>query len=366
MIPVSLMLSARDIKKITQKAYQLRFDKVGFTSQFAPTHAPYFTQWLQQGKNAGMAWLAENQDKRLKPQNLASDCVSIIVLSTSYYHERDQEKDFSVAKYAHGQDYHVWVKKNLEELATFIKENVAPDFRWRSFVDTGPILERDLAAKAGLGWVGKNTCLIDAELGSFVFLSVILGNLSIPESKPVPDQCGSCSLCLDACPTVALSPYQLDAGKCLAYHNIEKRGEREKAYWPKLGSQLVGCDICQDVCPWNHHPPETRQTEWLAGMDETKINSLEELLEMDELAYKNKFSQTAISRIKCADFMRNVFLVIANLKKRELAKRVQVWIDRHPQCHLAEASYCLEKISDSERQTAAALTLGKGVFDDVA
>jgi len=339
-----LNIAPYDVQKIIKKAYQIGFDDIGFTSSFSPKYESYFKEWLSDGKFAGMNWLAKNTDKRLNPDLILPGTTSAIVLVTSYYHELDEGKEFSIAKYAHGEDYHNWIKQRLERLAEFVKEMI-PDFSWRSFVDTGPILERDLAAKAGIGWVGKNTCLINKESGSFVFLSVILCNTIFTSTIPEIDRCETCNLCLEACPTNALDAYQLDASKCLAYHNIEARGEREQEYWPKIGNHLVGCDICQDVCPWNHNVESTRNEAWVETMKEANFSNIEEFLKLSKVSFKKLYKNTAISRIKYEDFMRNVFLVIANLEKKELYDDVCHWVEENQEMDLAEVRYCLEKIS---------------------
>lgn len=332
----------REIRKI---ASELGFDAIGFTKVFSPEHRDYFLNWLDEKKFAGMTWLAKNTDKRLKPQTLMENTKSALVLALSYNHHESERHDIKVARYAHGADYHSWVKKKLEDLAMHIQTHISRDFKWRSFVDTGPILERDLAVKAGLGWIGKNTCLIHETLGSFVFLGVIFSNLEFPQAALVTDQCGKCNLCIEACPTQALTPYQLDAQKCLAYHNIEKRGEREMTYWQSLGSHLVGCDICQEVCPWNFQAEETGFKDWLNGFSNYDVTDLKVALAMSERGYKQKFSDSAISRIKYVDFMRNIFLVIANLQQKEFLDDVIQWQKQNPNLHLAEYEYCMGVLS---------------------
>lgn len=339
-----MMIESAVLQKICQKAAEIGFDAMGFTKKFVPEHKEYFLDWLKSGKQAEMGWLAKNLDKRIQPDRIFEDTRSVIVLATSYKHNKNDGKEFKIARYAHGEDYHRWVKGRLEKLAACIREEIDPQFKWRSFVDTGPVLERDLAAKAGLGWFGKNACLLNDELGSFIFLSVIFCNLDLPESEPVPDQCATCNLCIDSCPTDALTEYQLDARKCLAYHNIEKRGERDSKYWQALGNQLVGCDICQEVCPWNQKSSMTRNQDWVNGFNDYGIHDLSDFLKMTKSQYRKRFSKTAISRIQYEDFMRNVFLVIANMKKGELIEEVMVWRERNVGLELEEWRYCVEKL----------------------
>jgi len=267
-----------------------------------------------------------------------------MVLATSYNHNKSDDKEFKIARYAHGEDYHHWIKDRLEQLAVSIRDEIDSSFVWRSFVDTGPVLERDLAEKAGIGWVGKNSCLIDDELGSFIFLSVIFCNLDLTPTVPTLDQCGTCTLCLDACPTDALEAYQLDASKCLAYHNIEKRGERDPHYWSAMGNLLMGCDICQEVCPWNQRAEESKNESWLEGFHDYHVQDFSEVLKLSKTQYRKKFYKTAISRVKYEDFMRNTFLVIGNLRKKDLLNDVLAWKQKNSGLNLAELKFCIDKL----------------------
>jgi epoxyqueuosine reductase len=340
------MIQAK-IQKIRHQADKLGFDAVGFTDDFSPKHKNYYLNWIRDEKYGDMKWLAKNVDKRLNPATIQEDTCSVIVLATSYNCNIDSDREFKIARYAQGEDYHHWIKNKLEKLGRYIQETVDPSYKWRSFVDTGPLLERDLAAKSGIGWVGKNTCLINPELGSFVFLSAILGNINLKQTAVSKDQCGSCRLCIDACPTQALSPYQLNASRCLAYHNIEKRGERDALYWDKWQDWLVGCDICQEVCPWNHQVEPSRAEEWLDSFSSYQINSFEELLTITNTQFRKKFKSSALSRIKYIDFMRNAFIVIANLGRKDLLPLVKAWKERNPEPEIIEWKRCTQKLSEN-------------------
>lgn len=330
------------VRKIKNKAYQIGFDLCGITTQFEPLQRDYVLQWFADKKFAGMEWLGRNTDKRLNPATVFSHTKSVIAVATSYNHAPSENADYKLARYAHGRDYHLWMREKLNELADFICREVDPSFLGKSFVDTGPVLERDLAAQAGLGWIGKNTCLLNQEHGSYVFLGVLFCNLDLPPDALAPDQCLNCRLCLDACPTDALQEYQLDPQKCLAYHNIEKRGERESEYWQVLGDNLVGCDICQEVCPWNFSAAESREKQWLDSFTDYALGDLRKILQTDEQDYKTVMRNSAVSRIKHVDFMRNVFLVIANTRRFDLLSAVEEWRGKHPQLDLKELDYCLE------------------------
>ena len=340
-----ISFSQSDFQKLKVKALEIGFDQIGFTHDFQLSHADYYKGWLKSGQHGEMSYLEKNQDKRIQPNLLMDESESILVLSTNYFHQTPIGHDVKIARYAHGEDYHIWIKRRLEELSDWIQQNIHPDFKWRSFVDTGPIVERDVAVKAGLGWVGKNTCLIDPDLGSFDCLSVILCNVQFADAsiQPVEDQCASCTLCLDACPTNALEDYQLNASQCLAYHNIEKRGERDSKFTKQIGVHLVGCDVCQEVCPWNQKIETSKQKEWQETFDK-RFYDLKDILSWTKTQFKNKTRHTALSRIKYDDFMRNVFIVIQNLNKTELLGDVQAWENKH-QMQLKEWVNCVARLN---------------------
>lgn len=363
------MISAKFLMKILvediqKKAFDLGFSLCGFTDDFVPKKKHYFLNWLKEKRFAQMTWMEKNTDKRLGPHLVFEKTKSVIVLAISYAHE-PKGKDYQLARYAYGADYHLWVKDLLEELAHFIQSR-QKEFLWRSFVDTGPILERDLAQKAGLGWIGKNTCLLNDALGSYLFLGVVLCNLELLQSRdtPVPfakgakeaechvptlNQCGSCRLCLEACPTQALTPYQLDPYKCLAYQNIEKRGKRDEEFWGKFSDRLMGCDICQEVCPYNKGRGTLQRTptDWQRTFSDFELGDLKGLLQLDDKNYQAKTKYSAISRVKYPDFMRNVFLVIANMDRRDLLEDLFVWQKQNPSLSLEEFDYCVKSFSKS-------------------
>ena len=327
---------------IQESALAVGFDLCGITSDFTPRRQGYFLKWVEEKKYATMQWLSKNIDKRLAPNLLLDEAQSVLVLAVSYAHE-PPKKDWKLARYAHGEDYHIWMKKMLEELAVVIRDKVGQHFFWKSFVDTGPVLERDLAAKSGLGWIGKNTCLIHEEKGSYLFLGVIFTNLKLASRQINPNLCATCRLCLDACPTQALTPYQLDAARCLAYQNIERRGKRDPEFWQALGDRMVGCDICQEVCPWNKSPAESKKI-WRNGFKDFELGSLGDLLEMNETQYRKKTKHSAISRVKFYDFMRNAFIVIANTGRRDLLSSMRSWRECHQDTVPEEYQWCLEKL----------------------
>lgn len=342
-------MTTLSLQTLKTMAKQFGFDDLGWTSDFTPQHKEYYLNWLKAEKHGNMSYLANNLDKRLQPQTIQDETCSILVLVTSYNHNPARDQNSKIARYAHGEDYHIWIKRNLENFASHLKSQHVPDLIWRSFVDTGPLLERDLAAKSGVGWIGKNTCLIHEELGSFVFLSVILSNLKPKfQTDVVTDQCASCRLCIDACPTQALDEYQLHASKCLAYHSIETRGERDENYWKAMGDNLVGCDICQEICPWNHKAPLTAQNNWLDGFSKYEVQDLSEWLLMSKSNYNKRFRSSAISRIRYEDMIRNVAIVALNQNNKALLMPLKNWKIKNSDLSLIEVDEAIRKLSHVE------------------
>jgi epoxyqueuosine reductase len=327
---------------LEQKARKLDFDLLGITNDFQPEHKDYFLNWLKQGKQAEMSWLNRNTDKRLNPALLLENLKSIIVLGKSYNHKLDTNKEYIMGRYAYGQDYHDWFKDKIKDFLKQIEIKNNNPFKARVFVDTGPLLERDLAMKAGIGWMGKNTCLINKKYGSFFFIGLILTDLELKPSVKGINHCGLCDNCLKACPTEALTPYGLDATKCLAYHNIEKKGLRDRNYWGKFGKQLIGCDICQDVCPYNKKAILNPDPEWLKTFVPYDLGGFSQILKLTIESYKTKVNKSAISRLSYVDFMRNVFLVIANNPQKELIEDIQNWQKQNLNLELEEYQHCIQ------------------------
>jgi len=247
-----------------------------------PPHAAEFRQWLADGRAGDMAWLERNQDRRTDPQQVVPGAQSVIVLGMNYWqgegselppslpsvpsveHEHDPRAPRGIiARYAWGDDYHDVLIDRLEALLAWMREQHPEPFEARAYVDTGPVQERVYAQHAGVGWIGKNSCVIHPELGSWVFLSEIICSLPLDPDVPAFDQCGSCSLCLEACPTHALvAPGVLDATRCISYLTIEHRGDIPEELGADIGTHVFGCDICQEVCPWNQAAPISEDPHW--------------------------------------------------------------------------------------------------------
>jgi len=294
-------------ERILNKAKEIGFDICGVSLPAPLTHYPEFIEWIKQGKAGDMDYLINNPDRRKNPGMLYSEVKSIISCVVNYYQGKLPEPETGegkISRYALGKDYHKVVKKMLIRLLKFIKSiNATAD--GRVYVDTGPILEKEIAEKAGLGWIGKNTLLIHPDCGSYLFLGEILLNISLPPDKPITERCKDCHLCIDACPTGALEGERtLNASKCIAYFTIEHKGEIPDAFRKYFEKWIYGCDICQDVCPYNQNPPITK----IFGFKE-KISirniSLEKIKNMDKKAFKQYFQGTPIRRIGMERLKRN-------------------------------------------------------------
>ena len=302
---------------VRARARELGFDACRVTSADPPGTAGQFQAWLAAGRQGGMAYLARNAAKRADPQSVLPGARSVICLAASYPADEQPPPPASprglVARYARFADYHDVLAEKLRALTEFVNALGGPDTKSLWYVDTGPILERDLAQRAGLGFVGKHTNLIGRALGNWFFLAEILTALELEPDPPERNRCGSCTRCLATCPTGAIvEPFVLDARLCISYLTIELKGSIPVELRPAIGNRIFGCDDCLEACPWNrfaragrlmrdHRRPE------LATPD------LVELLSLDEAAFKARFAGTPLSRAKRRGLLRNVCVALGNL-----------------------------------------------------
>jgi epoxyqueuosine reductase len=298
---------------VRARALELGFDAVAIGPADPPEHAAEFERWLDAGYAGSMAYLDRTRADRTDPQRLLAGCRSIVAVALSYRPSSELDGDSEwrgVARYARGQDYHDVMRPRLAALASFIDETAGPEVRSRAAVDTSAVLERDLAARAGLGWIGRNTNLLSESLGSYFFIGIVLTTAGLEPDERVADRCGTCRACLDACPTGAfVAPYQLDARRCLSYLTIELRGDIEDSLRPAVSDWIFGCDVCQEVCPWNRKARETREPAFApAGA----LGELTALLALDDAAFRTRFRGTAIARAKRSGLLRNVALALGN------------------------------------------------------
>jgi epoxyqueuosine reductase len=297
-------------------ALEAGFDLAGVAAADAPRELAFFAEWIARGYAGEMAYLTSQAPRRGDLRRAFPWARSVLSVGAQY----DTPHPFSteagagagwIARYAWGDDYHDVMKAMLERLAAAL-EAEAGAFRWRAYVDTGPIVERAYAAAAGLGAWGKNTCLLHPEHGSWFFLGELVTDLELLPDAPRPDMCGSCTACLDACPTGALpAPYVLDATRCISYLTIELKGAIPEPLRPGVGRQVFGCDICQDVCPWNrrrrrHGRPSFEPRAGQLAPD------LEELARLDEEGFRARFRGSAVKRAKRRGLLRNVAVALGN------------------------------------------------------
>ena len=302
--------------QIQQLASQLGFDDCRFTSARPPDHAAHFRRWLEAGLHGQMDYLADNASKRVDPSQILAGARTIITLAASYTPPPAAGPPTAlapgqIARYARFEDYHFLLGQRLKSLAGFVS-SAADGARSLWYVDTGPLLERDLAQRAGLGFIGKHTNLISRNLGNWFFLAEIITTLEFEPDAPEKNRCGSCSRCIQACPTAAITaPFQLDARRCISYLTIELKDAIPPELRPAIGNRIFGCDDCLAVCPWNrfaregaimrpHYRPD------LAAPD------LIELLALDETAFHHRFAGTPIRRLKRSGLLRNVCVALGN------------------------------------------------------
>ena len=291
---------------IKLEAKRLGFISCGISkSGFLDEEAPRFEKWLSNNMNGEMKYMENHFDKRLDTTKLVLDSKSVLSLLYNYYPEKELDTNYKISKYAYGKDYHDVIKYKLNELLYTIKENIG-DVSGRAFVDSAPILERAWASKSGLGWVGKNTNLISKKTGSFYFIAELIIDLDLIYDSIETDHCGSCTACIDSCPTDAIvDPYIVDGSKCISYYTIELKDNLPSSLKDKFENWIFGCDICQDVCPWNKFSKPHK---------EPLFNPTNDLLYMTDRDYKeitletfNKvFSKSAVKRAKFKGLSRNI------------------------------------------------------------
>ncbi|MCV9388021.1 tRNA epoxyqueuosine(34) reductase QueG [Reichenbachiella ulvae] len=293
---------------IKNKASEEGFQACGIArAEFLEEEAPKLEKWLNQGMHGEMAYMANHFDKRLDPRKLVDGAKSVISLVYNYFPEKDlaEEGNYKIAKYAYGKDYHYIIKPKLKTILNEIIDQVG-EVNARVFVDSAPVHERAWAAKSGLGWVGKNSLLLNKQMGSFFFLAEIILDVELDYDGPVTDHCGTCRRCMDACPTDAIpEPYVVDGSRCISYLTIELRNEIPAEFEGKMADWVFGCDICQDVCPWNrfsksHQEPAFDPHEQLPDMKKSDWEEISEEL------FRELFKGSAVKRTKLSGLQRNI------------------------------------------------------------
>lgn len=322
-------MSPAEIKSaLLAKAHTLGFDDCRVAPALPAAHRALFEQWIAEGKHGDMAWMARNVERRTDPRVVLPGARSVIVLALNYYQGSGPESDYRIARYAWNDDYHDLIEKKLRELDAFLTSQGGTQ---KPYVDTGPVLERDFASEAGLGWGGKSTMQIHRHLGTWFFLADILTTLDLPADTPAKDMCGKCTRCIDACPTQAITaPRRMDARRCISYLTIESKGSIPLEFRRAIGDRIYGCDACLDACPWNRHAQESREATFQAR--ETVFSkSLRDFLALTDDEFRALFAKSPIKRIKRPAFLRNVCVALGNVGKwDDLPALAAAAADPHP------------------------------------
>ena len=293
---------------IKDHAKRLGFLSCGISNAgFLEDEAPRLEQWLRQGHHGSMSYMERNFDKRLDPTKLVPGAKSVVSLLYNYFPKESQSDKTApkISKYAYGKDYHTVIKDKLFELMHLLQEEVG-EINGRVFVDSAPVLDKAWAAKAGLGWIGKHTNLISKQAGSFYFIAELIMDLSLEQDAPVTDHCGSCTACIDACPTQAIvAPYQVDGSKCISYFTIELKEAIPQEVKGQFDNWAFGCDVCQDVCPWNrfstpHQEPQFDPSSELLQMSKGDWH------EITEAVFDRLFAESAVQRTQFSGLKRNL------------------------------------------------------------
>ena len=301
-------LATQHSQLIKDHAKRLGFLSCGISrAGFLEDEAPKLEEWLLQGYHGSMTYMERNFDKRLDPTKLVPGAKSVVSLLYNYF-PKESQSDASapkISKYAYGKDYHIVIKGKLFELMHLLQEEIG-EIHGRVFVDSAPVLDKAWAAKAGLGWIGKHTNLISKRAGSFYFIAELIIDLPLTQDAPVTDHCGSCTACIDACPTQAIvAPYQVDGSKCISYFTIELKEAIPEELKGQFDNWAFGCDVCQDVCPWNrfstpHQEPQFEPSPELLQM------SKDDWQEITESVFDRLFAESAVQRTQFSGLKRNL------------------------------------------------------------
>ena len=303
--------------RVIELALKLGFDSCRIARCDAPKHGAEFGSWLRDGAAGEMEWMERGEEKRRDPQTVLPGARSVIVFALNYWQGEEVRRSQTaatkyprIARYAWGDDYHEVIESKLKSIDKLLRSYGG---RQKCYVDTGPVLERDYAAEAGIGWHGKSTMLVDTQLGTWFFLAEILTTLELAPDPPQRDRCGSCTRCITACPTGAITePHRLDARRCISYLTIELKGSIPLELRPLIGDRIYGCDDCLDACPWNRFARASHEAAFAARPVVAQMQ-LRDFLRLDEAGFRTLFRRSPIKRIKRRGFLRNVCVALGNV-----------------------------------------------------
>jgi epoxyqueuosine reductase len=366
-------------QRIKEKAFDLGFDLIGLAPADRAPHAEAFRRWLRQGYAADMKWLARDPNRREDLRQVLPAAQSVVVVGLSYFVLdppaelwRDPSRG-RIARYAWGLDYHDVMLPRLRELGDFVEQEAGRTVNRRIYVDTGPVLERDFAAQAGLGFIGKNTLLINPRIGSYLFLGEILVDVELDYDEPAPDggasclidltglkdlsglgaskrlgTCGNCTRCLDICPTYAFpAPYILDSNRCISYLTIELKGSIAPELRPLMGNWIFGCDECQEICPWVRRYSQRTRESFLSYDPDWVAPKLIDLMKLDEAAFRARFKGTPILRAKRRGLLRNVAIALGNWGSPETLPVLEQALQDPEPLIQEHAAWAIERITNA-------------------
>jgi len=339
-------------EKLRSAGQELGFELCGVARAGRAPHAEALDQWLEAGNHATMEWMRRTKEERTDPSLLLPNVRSIIVLGTNYLQESPPIQDDGmargrIARYAWVDDYHDVLKPRLLTLADALS---AAGGTQRCFVDGGPVLERDWAAASGVSWHGKSTMGINPKMGTWFFLSVILTSLDFEPDQPLPDRCGRCTRCIDACPTEAITaPQQLDARRCISFLTIENKGPIPEEFRVAMGGRIFGCDDCLDACPWNRFAQASRQAQ-IPQRPQILQQPLRAWLALDEASFKSQFHGSPILRAKRRGFLRNVCVALGNIGTKDDLPALEKALDDPEPLVREHASWAIRRLAERQKK----------------
>ncbi len=355
-------------RRIVEAARREGFDRCAAAPVRALVAAPRLRRWLQEGLHADMAWLERDVDRRTDPRNVVPGARSVLIVTRSYYTDDPIVTDAArgrISRYAWGDEYHEVMGQAIGRLYERI-QRLVPTASGRYYVDTGPVMEKAWAELAGLGWIGKHTNLLTRGEGSWFFLGAIILDLELHYAPPARDHCGTCTACIDVCPTQAIvAPYVLDANRCIAYLTIENRGPIPPEMRSAIGNRIFGCDDCQDVCPWNRFAQVAAGAAAFAARPENRAPELIDLLQMDEEAFRARFRHSPIRRAKYGGFLRNVAVALGNCGDRSAVPPLAAALEHPVPLVRGHCAWALGRLGGEQAKRALAAALAHESDPDV-